>query len=52
MTKKKKDIPVRPDCVHPTHRTRFSDASSYDEICELCGLTDQVPGGPGDLQYP
>lgn len=26
---------------HPTHRTRFSfDASTYDEICELCGAND------------
>ena len=34
---------------HPSHRVRFSmDASSYDEICDLCGSTD----GPiyrGDL---
>jgi len=26
---------------HPTHRPRFSfSASSYDEICDLCGSTD------------
>ena len=38
---------------HPSHKTRFSwDASTYDEICELCGATDQVPGGWGDLAYP
>ena len=38
--------------IHPTHRTRFSwDASTYDEICELCGATDQVPGGFGQLKF-
>ena len=29
--------------IHYTHRTRFSfDASTYDEICELCGATDGI----------
>ncbi len=38
---------------HPSHQTRFSwDASTYDEICELCGATDQVPGGWGQLAFP
>ena len=37
---------------HPSHVTRFSDASSYDEICINCGATDQVPGGWGKLAYP
>lgn len=37
---------------HPSHKTRFSDASSFDEICENCGATDQVPGGWGALAYP
>lgn len=25
---------------HPTHKTRFSDSSFYDEKCVLCGVTD------------
>lgn len=29
---------------HPSHVTRFSDSSFYDEICVLCGTTDG-PGG-------
>lgn len=38
---------------HPSHKTRFSfDASTYDEICVLCGATDEVPGGWGQLAYP
>lgn len=37
---------------HPSHKTRFSDASTFDEICVLCGATDQVPGGWGQLAYP
>jgi len=38
--------------LHPTHRTRFSfDASTYDVVCELCGETDMVPGGWGQLKY-
>lgn len=39
--------------LHPSHKTRMSfDASTFDEICTICGATDQVPGGWGDLQYP
>lgn len=31
--------------THPSHKTAVSiDASSYDEICELCGATDGVGG--------
>ena len=38
---------------HPSHQTRFSfDASTYDEVCELCGNTDKVPGGWGKLAEP
>lgn len=37
---------------HPSHKTRMSDASTYDEVCVLCGRTDQVPGGWGDLAFP
>lgn len=37
---------------HPTHRPRFSmDASSYDEICDLCGATDG-PIERGDMGWP
>lgn len=28
------------------------DASSYDEICEICGATDIAGGGWGDLRFP
>ena len=38
--------------LHPSHVTRISDASSFDEICTLCGATDQVPGGWGKLAHP
>lgn len=32
------------------HRTRYSDASTFDEVCIYCGMTDAVPGkGPVDL---
>jgi len=33
------------------HITRFSDASTFDEVCVNCGATDEVPGGWGDLAY-
>lgn len=38
--------------VHPSHVTRMSDASTFDEICVNCGATDEVPGGFGALIYP
>jgi hypothetical protein len=31
---------------HPTHNTRYSDSSHYDERCILCGATD-APGSNG-----
>lgn len=31
---------------------RSSDASTFDEICVLCGCTDEVPGGWGRLADP
>jgi hypothetical protein len=31
---------------HPTHNTRYSDSSHYDERCILCGTTD-APGSNG-----
>lgn len=37
---------------HPSHKTRSSDASTFDEVCVLCGATDRVPGGWGDLAFP
>ena len=44
--------------IHSSHRSRFSDASSFDEICELCGATDnplslrgKIPGN-GNLTLP
>lgn len=40
------------DQKHPSHKTRFSDAGTFDEICVLCGATDRVPGGWGDLAKP
>ncbi len=36
--------------VHPTHVTRHSDASTFDEICVLCGNTDTA--GTGQLHMP
>lgn len=36
---------------HPSHKTRMSDASSYDEICVNCGATDTT-GGWGALAKP
>lgn len=36
--------------VHPTHKTRFSDSSFYDEVCTLCGVTDT--DGMADLSKP
>lgn len=41
-----------PDRCHPSHDTRMSDASSYDEVCKKCGATDMVPGGWGYLRMP
>jgi len=35
--------------IHPSHETRISDASTFDEICVKCGRTDEVPGGWGHL---
>jgi hypothetical protein len=26
--------------AHPSHATRYSDSSLYDEVCTLCGKTD------------
>lgn len=41
-----------PDECHPSHVTRPSDASSFDEICTLCGARDSAGGGWGSLRYP
>jgi len=30
--------------THPTHSTRYSDSSHYDEKCTQCGATDMNPG--------
>jgi hypothetical protein len=35
--------------MHPSHVTRSSDSSYYDEVCIHCGDTDIVPGGWGKL---
>lgn len=40
------------DELHPSHTTRVSDASSFDEICTKCGATDISGGGWGRLKYP
>lgn len=40
------------DQLHPSHKTRYSDSSYYDEVCVYCGETDRVPGGWGNLKYP
>ena len=44
--------PEWPDELHPTHITRISDASSFDEICVNCGATDIAGGGWGKLKEP
>lgn len=36
--------------THPSHNTRISDASSFDEICVHCGATDRR--GSNELAYP
>jgi len=41
-----------PGGKHPSQRTRFSDASSFDEVCEACGATDIAGGGWGKLAQP
>jgi hypothetical protein len=41
-----------PDACHPSHVTRPSDASSFDEICINCGARDSAGGGWGSLRYP
>jgi hypothetical protein len=40
-----------PDKLHPSHETRISDASSFDEICIHCGMTDRL-GSWGNLRFP
>lgn len=44
--------PVAEDRKHPSHVTRFSDSSLYDEVCINCGATDNVPGEWGELAKP
>jgi hypothetical protein len=39
------------DTLHPSHVTRFSDASSFDEICVNCGAVDRL-GSWGALGDP
>jgi hypothetical protein len=39
------------DEKHPGHVTRYSDASSYDEVCILCGARDIAGGGWGTLIF-
>lgn len=41
-----------PDRRHPSHITRASDASSFDEVCNNCGHTDIAVSGWGELRYP
>ncbi len=36
---------------HPSHVTRFSDSSLYDEVCINCGATDGL-GTWGELSKP
>lgn len=37
---------------HPSHTTRSSDSSLYDEKCINCGATDVAGGGWGKLAKP
>lgn len=41
-----------PDIRHPSHDTRISDASTYDEVCVNCGAHDITGGGWGFLRAP
>lgn len=36
--------------THPTHKTRYSDSSLYDEVCTQCGGTDGI--GDRSLNAP
>ena len=38
--------------VHPSHETRPSDASTFEEVCVHCGKTDKTGGGWGGLAEP
>jgi len=31
------------DNLHPSHKWRFSDSSQYDEICDVCMVTENSP---------
>lgn len=42
----------RKDTLHPSHTTRSSDASSYDEVCMYCGAHDLSGAGWGELASP
>lgn len=37
---------------HPSHQTRYSDSSLYDEVCVNCGATDVAGNGWGALAKP
>jgi hypothetical protein len=37
---------------HPSHTTRSSDSSHYDEVCTKCGATDIAGCGWGRLAEP
>jgi len=37
---------------HPSHETRSSDASTFDEVCIKCGAKDIAGGGWGKLAEP
>ena len=37
--------------THPTHTTRYSDSSLYDEVCTKCGAND-APGRGQSLELP
>lgn len=39
------------DELHPSHVTRISDASSFDEICINCGATDNPLGVRGSGKW-
>lgn len=43
---------VPDDRCHPSHKTRSSDASTFDEICVNCGARDIAGGGWGNLRFP
>jgi hypothetical protein len=46
------ETPAKQSATHPSHVARFSDASTFNEICDACGCTDATPEGTYALTQP